>query len=64
MVNLEAQSFCPEEEEVKEEDCDLYERECEETTEILLAQLLVTSSFTPRDFSAFSQAFFLISTLM
>lgn len=58
MVNLEAQSFCPEEEEVKEEDCYPYERKCEEMTAILLAQLLVTSSFTARDFAAFSQASF------
>lgn len=27
-------------------------------TAVLLAKLLVTSSFTPRDFSAFSQPFF------
>lgn len=35
-----------------------------EMTVILLAQLLVTSSFIPRDFSAFSQPFFLINILI
>lgn len=64
MVNLGTQSFSLEEEEVKEEDCDLYEKKGEEMTVILPAQLLGQKFFSTQRFFSFFTAIFLISTLM